>query len=113
MAAQFAFDGRIWHGTGSNVNGMNRRHLGYNFCLPWVRQQENWGVSTLQEVLDEASPLVQERLGLLIYGTMGGATGTRHAHTLKSRAAAALRALRVSDGASSNGNLDRRWKTDC
>ena len=91
MAAQFAFDGRIWHGTGSNVNGMNRRHLGYNFCLPWVRQQENWGVSTLQEVLDEASPLVQERLGLLIYGTMGGATGARHTHPLSSRAAAESR----------------------
>jgi hypothetical protein len=46
-----------------------------NFCLPWVRQQENWGVSLLSEVLEGASPLVQERLGMLIYGTLGQNSG--------------------------------------
>ena len=52
----FAFDGRVFHGTGLIQPGaipdgvVGRRHLGYNFCLPWVRQQENWGVSLLNEV---------------------------------------------------------------
>ena len=47
------------------------------FCLPWIRQQENWGVSCLQEVLDEASPKLKVRLGLRSYGTLGIVSGTR------------------------------------
>ena len=41
-----------------------------------MRQQENWGVSCLQEVLDEASPKLKVRLGLKTYGTLGGVSGT-------------------------------------
>ncbi len=72
----FAFDGRIWHGTGVNAEGHIRRQVGTFFCLPWMRQQENWGVSCLQEVLDEASPKLKVRLGLKTYGTLGGVNGT-------------------------------------
>jgi hypothetical protein len=53
-----------------------------NFCLPWCRQQEQWGISTLTEVLEEASPLVQERLGMLVYGTLGHFSGALSAETL-------------------------------
>ena len=42
-----------------------------------MRQQENWGVSCLQEVLDEASPKLRARLGLRTYGTLGMINGTR------------------------------------
>ena len=59
----FLFDGRVWHGAGVNTEGHTRRHISMLFCLPWVRQQENWGVSCLQEVLDEASPKLKVRLG--------------------------------------------------
>lgn len=72
----FSWDGRIWHGAGVNRTGHPRRHIGTFFCLPWMRQQENWGVSCLQEVLDEASPKLQVRLGLKTYGTLGGVNGT-------------------------------------
>ncbi len=72
----FAWDGRLWHGTGVNVEGHTRRQLTTFFCLPWMRQQENWGVSCLQEVLDEASPKLKIRLGLKTYGTLGGVSGT-------------------------------------
>jgi len=72
----FAWDGRLWHGTGVNRTGHPRRHVGAFFCLPWMRQQENWGVSCLQEVLDEASPKLKARLGLRTYGTLGGVNGT-------------------------------------
>ena len=41
-----------------------------------MRQQENWGVSCLQEVLDEASDKLKVRLGLKTYGTHGGVNGT-------------------------------------
>ena len=72
----FLFDGRIWHSTGVNVEGHSRRHVSNLFCLPWIRQQENWGVSCLQEVLDEASPKLKARLGLRAYGTLGIVNGT-------------------------------------
>ena len=42
-----------------------------------MRQQENWGVSWLQEVLDSASPKLKQRLGLRTYGTLGGVNGSR------------------------------------
>ncbi|MEM7080537.1 MAG: phytanoyl-CoA dioxygenase family protein [Pseudomonadota bacterium] len=72
----FAWDGRLWHGTGSNLSGHPRRHIANFFCLPWMRQQENWGVTCLQEVLDEASPKLRARLGLRTYGTLGMMSGT-------------------------------------
>lgn len=72
----FAWDGRVWHGAGVNQTGHPRRHVTTYFCLPWMRQQENWGVSCLQEVLDEASPKLKVRLGLKTYGTLGGVNGT-------------------------------------
>ncbi len=72
----FAWDGRLWHGAGVNTEGHSRRHLTTFFCLPWMRQQENWGISCLQEVLDEASPKLKVRLGLKTYGTLGGISGT-------------------------------------
>jgi len=73
----FVWEGRIWHGLGVNANGEPRRSITTYLCLPWLRQQENWGVSCLQEVLDEASPKLRARLGLRIYGTLGGVNGTR------------------------------------
>ena len=73
----FAWEGRIWHGLGVNSNGEPRRSITNYYCLPWMRQQENWGVSCLQEVLDEASPKLRARLGLRSYGTLGGVNGTR------------------------------------
>ena len=73
----FAWEGRIWHGLGVNTTGEPRRSITTYLCLPWMRQQENWGVSCLQEVLDDASPKLRARLGLRTYGTLGGVNGTR------------------------------------
>ncbi len=72
----FAWDGRLWHGTGVNREGHPRRHIANFYCLPWMRQQENWGVTCLQEVLDEASPKLRKRLGLRTYGTLGMMSGS-------------------------------------
>jgi ectoine hydroxylase-related dioxygenase (phytanoyl-CoA dioxygenase family) len=72
-----SWDGRIWHGMGVNMDGSKRRSITTFFCLPWTRQQENWGVTCLQEVLDEASPKLRARLGLRTYGTLGMMSGTR------------------------------------
>lgn len=73
----FVFDGRIWHGYGANIDGHPRRHIANFLCLPWMRQQENWGVTCLQEVLDDADEKLRRRLGLRTYGTLGMMSGTR------------------------------------
>ena len=73
----FAWDGRIWHSAAANPEGHPRRHVSTFYCLPWMRQQENWGVTCLQEVLDEASPKLKARMGLRTYGTLGMVSGTR------------------------------------
>ena len=73
----YAWDGRVWHGAGVNLEGHPRRHVTTFFCLPWMRQQENWGITCLQEVLDDAGPKLGARLGLRTYGTLGMTTGTR------------------------------------
>ncbi|MEM7217042.1 MAG: phytanoyl-CoA dioxygenase family protein [Pseudomonadota bacterium] len=72
----FSWDGRLWHGFGANLEGHPRRHIANFYCLPWMRQQENWGVTCLQEVLDEASPKLRARLGMRTYGTLGMMSGT-------------------------------------
>ncbi len=73
----FVFDGRIWHGYGANTEGHPRRHIANFLCLPWMRQQENWGVTCLQEVLDTDNDKLRRRLGLRTYGTLGMMSGTR------------------------------------
>ena len=40
-----------------------------------MRQQEAWGITTLDEVLAEASDKVRARLGLHVYGTLGQFAG--------------------------------------
>ena len=72
-----ALDGRTWHGAGINTNGSMRRSIATFCCAPWVRPQENAGVSCFQEVLEEASPTLRARLGMRTYGTMGTIGGTR------------------------------------
>ena len=72
----FVFEGRIWHGYGANEEGHTRRHIANFLCLPWMRQQENWGVTCLQETLDGASDKLRRRLGMRTYGTLGMMSGT-------------------------------------
>ena len=80
----FAWDGRLWHGTGVSQTGRPRRAIAIYCCLPWMRQQENWGVTCLQEVLDAASDKLKARLGLRTYGTLGGMSGTGSKASLRS-----------------------------
>jgi ectoine hydroxylase-related dioxygenase (phytanoyl-CoA dioxygenase family) len=73
----FVFDGRIWHGFGANADGHPRRHIANFLCLPWMRQQENWGVTCLNEILNTDNDKLRRRLGLRTYGTLGMMSGTR------------------------------------
>ncbi len=76
----FAFDGRLWHGTGANHEGHRRRAISVFCCAPWVRQQENAAAATSHDIFDTASPKLRARLGLKTYGTLGNINGTRIEH---------------------------------
>ena len=64
------FDGRLWHGAGVNRTNQRRFVATMSNVKPWMRQQENWVVSTLPEIIDAASPKLLHRLGMqaLTYG---------------------------------------------
>jgi ectoine hydroxylase-related dioxygenase (phytanoyl-CoA dioxygenase family) len=76
----FGFDGRLWHGTGANIEGHRRRAISVFCCAPWVRQQENAAAATSHDIFDESSPKLLARLGLKTYGTLGNINGTRVEH---------------------------------
>lgn len=69
------FDGRLWHGTGRNVSSARRHGLLTYFCRPFVRPQENCTLSVADDVLEAASPWVQELLGFRVWRTLGGVEG--------------------------------------
>ena len=57
------FEGRTWHSTGANLTKHTRIGLTTNFCAPQFRQQENFLMGTLPEVLDAASPELLAMIG--------------------------------------------------
>ncbi|MBD3648423.1 MAG: phytanoyl-CoA dioxygenase family protein, partial [Pseudomonadales bacterium] len=65
------FDGRLLHGTGANRTDKQRFVATMSNVKSWMRQQENWVVSVLPEVLEKASPKLLHRMGFqaLTYGS--------------------------------------------
>lgn len=68
----FFFDGRLWHGTGSNRTRTLRRGIFSYFCQPWIRTQENHTASLDPEVAENASPVLRRLVGLDAYGISVG-----------------------------------------
>ena len=58
------FDGRVLHGTGVNRTDQRRYVATMSNVKSWMRQQENWVVSTLPEIIDSASPKLLHRMGM-------------------------------------------------
>jgi ectoine hydroxylase-related dioxygenase (phytanoyl-CoA dioxygenase family) len=72
------FDGRLWHGTGANVTDEPRHALFTYFCRAFVRQQENFTLSTSPEVLQRCSGELKALLGFQVWNTLGMVEGSRH-----------------------------------
>lgn len=70
------FDGRIWHGTGANTTADEHRYgvLTY-FCRPWLRQQEQYVISTPAAVADGLDEELQSIMGFTTWRTLGGVQG--------------------------------------
>lgn len=59
----FIFDGRLWHGTGTNRTDVDRPGILTTYSKPFIRAQENYALSTSPAVLEDASPLELRLLG--------------------------------------------------
>ena len=69
-------DGRLVHGTGANRSKALRRLIIMTFHKPFIRQQEQWGLTLNKEVYDNASPKLRQRLGFEAWhGGLGGFEG--------------------------------------
>ena len=69
------FDGRLWHGTGANRTTCARHLLLGYFCRPWIRPQENFTLSLLDELYEEASSELLGLLGFRTHATLGNVNG--------------------------------------
>ncbi len=71
------FEGRLWHGTGSNRSNSPRLGLLSTYCGPQFRPQENFTIGLDPKVRDEAS---SELLAILGFGVWNayGRTGNPH-----------------------------------
>ena len=67
-----ALEGRLWHSTGVNTTDRYRTGLTINFCAPQFRQQENFLLGTLPEVVEEASPELLALMGFKAWQGYGG-----------------------------------------
>ena len=65
------FEGRTWHGTGSNTSDRVRLGLLATFCGPQFRTQENYTLGILPEVYEQCSPELLRRLGFGLWNAYG------------------------------------------
>ena len=61
------FHGTLWHGGGANRSQAPRLAVAAQYCAPYVRQQENYGLSVTLERARECSEHVQRMLGYSIH----------------------------------------------
>lgn len=70
-------DGRIFHGTSPNTSNRYRYGIIAHYVLPFIRQQENFGVSMDDETEASLSPELRKLLGLQVWKALG-AVSTPH-----------------------------------
>lgn len=72
------WDGRLWHGTGVNTTDSPRYVLLAAYCMPFIRQQENYALSLAPEVMERCSPELLTLLGFRNWKSLGMIDGSRH-----------------------------------
>ena len=65
------FEGRLWHGSGTNRTDKPRMGLLNTYCGPQFRPQENYTLGLLPEVLAEAPLRLKELVGLKVWNGYG------------------------------------------
>jgi ectoine hydroxylase-related dioxygenase (phytanoyl-CoA dioxygenase family) len=93
-------DGRIFHGTSANISDSYRYGIIAHYVLPFIRQQENFGVSMDDETEASLSPELRKLLGLRVWKALG-AVSTPHEGDLVHRRYARISNLTSSENAPS------------
>jgi hypothetical protein len=57
------FLGTAWHGAGANNSDASRMAVTTQYCEPWARQQENYGIAISRERVKLCSKDIQKMLG--------------------------------------------------
>ena len=65
------FEGRLWHGSGTNRTDQPRLGLLNTYCGPQFRPQENYTLGVLPEVLATAPLRLKELIGLKVWNGYG------------------------------------------
>ena len=99
------FDGRVLHGTGVNRTDQRRYVATMSNVKSWMRQQENWVVSTLPEIIDSASPKLLHRMGM--QSVTWGATVEGFGLAARGRAGDRLGNIQKFRQAQDQGNYQR------
>lgn len=68
-------DGRLWHASGQNTSAGERIAILNYYCLPWMRQQENFFRSLPPEQQVALSPTLRNLLGFDVWFGLGGVNG--------------------------------------
>ena len=69
-------DGRLWHGTGLNMSGSEkRRGIFAYYCRPYLRQQENFSRSLERDAIARLTPRQRGLLGFDIWQGLGAVNG--------------------------------------
>lgn len=72
------FEGRLWHGNGLNRSGAVRNNILASYVPGWVRTQENYPYTVLDEVHARASARQRELLGFGHFRTLGAHDGSSY-----------------------------------
>jgi ectoine hydroxylase-related dioxygenase (phytanoyl-CoA dioxygenase family) len=66
------FNGSVWHGGGANRSSAPRIGLAMNYCVGWMRQQENQQLGIPRETAKRFSPRLRKLVGYGLYRRLLG-----------------------------------------
>ncbi|MBW2316644.1 MAG: phytanoyl-CoA dioxygenase family protein [Deltaproteobacteria bacterium] len=66
------YHGSLWHGGGANRTAARRVGLAMNYCVGWVRQQENQQLGIPRDIARGFAPRLRELVGYGVYNHLIG-----------------------------------------
>lgn len=61
------YPGTLWHCGGANTSSSSRLALTAQYCQPYLRQQENYSLSTSKEIAKTLAPELQSMIGYSVH----------------------------------------------